>query len=515
MANFSLKQMTLQDYWHVFLRRKWMIFIPTGLVLALAIPGIEMITPIYQATASLIPEELKASDVLEEVSRVKSPKAERIDTAREKILSQSYLLKVAEKTELLTHLPPKIRQKLKTKHDVIIYMRRIIRFQSRGGIIYVIVQHPSPKQAMILANTIAQVYVDNTEAMRRNVTGKSYEFLDEQLKKQEEILRKTEQIYKTALEEGYIETLRSEDTGITGELKQLRLKRVDVEFNLANARNELKVAQETTGDGSSSAYVEPRVTMLEAQLAGLQTELDRLLVHFTEEWPEVVQKRDEIARVQKELMEARASSGIQMTREQRIKYWTDQVYSLSSQLTSLEDSIRNREQLLSSLPAVQLELERLKRDRDSAAETYSLLKSQRDAAMLTQAAELQQLGQVAEILDHAIEPRDPIKPNKRKYHMLALILGLMIGTGTAFLAEYFDQSIHSVADVRQHLGVPVLGTIPHARQGTRTSFEEWTPALAGMLVLGLLFGVVLMDMIMARLFARPPMMWLLATMMFQ
>ena len=515
MAGFSVKQMSLQDYWHVFLRRKWMIIIPTVIVLGLAIPGVEMITPIYQAKASLIPEEIKASDVLEEVSRVKSPRAEREDTAKEKLLSQSYLLEVAEKTELLKHLPPKIRTRLRHEHDIIGYMRSIVRLNSRGGIIYVTVEHPSPKQAMVLANSTAETYVKNTEANRRSVTGKSYDFLNQQLLKQEETLRKAEEAYQKAMEEKYADTLKGEDTGISGELKQLRQTKIEVELKLADAQRSLKEAEERDIGAVQSSYADPHVTTLEAEISGLQTQLNRLLMSFTDEWPEVVQKREELTRLQSELTEARAYSGVQMTREQRIEYWGHELRTLSGKLQTLEDKIDMREKVLATLPASLMEVNRLKTDMDSATETYTLLKTNRDAAMITQAAELENLGQVAAILDRAIEPRDPIKPKKRKYHMLALALGIMIGTGTAFLAEYFDQSIHSADDIKRHLGVPVLGTIPHIRQGERPNLQALTPHLAGLLVLGLLLGIFAMDMVMAQILSQPSILSRLAGLMFQ
>lgn len=53
----------------------------------------------------------------------------------------------------------------------------------------------------------------------------------------------------------------------------------------------------------------------------------------------------------------------------------------------------------------------------------------------------------------------PVAPNPVLNIAIAVVLGLMIGVGLAFLLEYLDNSITSEDDVDKHLELPVLGVI--------------------------------------------------------
>lgn len=55
----------------------------------------------------------------------------------------------------------------------------------------------------------------------------------------------------------------------------------------------------------------------------------------------------------------------------------------------------------------------------------------------------------------------PVAPNPILNIAIAVVLGLMIGIGLAFLLAYLDNSLTTEDDVEKHLGLPVLGVISH------------------------------------------------------
>ncbi|MDB8987062.1 Wzz/FepE/Etk N-terminal domain-containing protein [Parabacteroides merdae] len=66
-----------------------------------------------------------------------------------------------------------------------------------------------------------------------------------------------------------------------------------------------------------------------------------------------------------------------------------------------------------------------------------------------------------EVIDHAITPQKPIKPNKLMNIAIAAVLGVMIGLFIVFLLEYMDNKIKTPQDIEKHLGLPILGVIPN------------------------------------------------------
>lgn len=66
----------------------------------------------------------------------------------------------------------------------------------------------------------------------------------------------------------------------------------------------------------------------------------------------------------------------------------------------------------------------------------------------------------ATLWERAVPPESPASPNLPLNTLLALVLGLMLGVGLAFLLEYLDDSWRSPEEVEQISGVPTFGIIP-------------------------------------------------------
>ena len=57
------------------------------------------------------------------------------------------------------------------------------------------------------------------------------------------------------------------------------------------------------------------------------------------------------------------------------------------------------------------------------------------------------------------ENPNPVKPNKIMNIAIAMVVGLMIGVGLAFLLEYLDTTMKTEQDVEDILGLPILGLV--------------------------------------------------------
>jgi capsular polysaccharide biosynthesis protein len=64
------------------------------------------------------------------------------------------------------------------------------------------------------------------------------------------------------------------------------------------------------------------------------------------------------------------------------------------------------------------------------------------------------------VWEYATVPEAPVSPDPVRNGLLALGLGLMLGTGLAFLLEYLDDSWRSPEEVEQISGIPTFGVIP-------------------------------------------------------
>ena len=72
-----------------------------------------------------------------------------------------------------------------------------------------------------------------------------------------------------------------------------------------------------------------------------------------------------------------------------------------------------------------------------------------------------------EVIDTAIVPTSPIKPNKMMNIIVAAVLGVMIGLFIIFIMEYMDNKLKKPEDIEKHLGLTLLGVIPNENIGKK------------------------------------------------
>jgi capsular polysaccharide biosynthesis protein len=69
----------------------------------------------------------------------------------------------------------------------------------------------------------------------------------------------------------------------------------------------------------------------------------------------------------------------------------------------------------------------------------------------------------ATVWERAAVPQSPVSPDLIRNVFLALVMGLMLGVGLAFLLNYLDDSWSSADEVEQFSGVPTFGVVPKSK----------------------------------------------------
>lgn len=65
-----------------------------------------------------------------------------------------------------------------------------------------------------------------------------------------------------------------------------------------------------------------------------------------------------------------------------------------------------------------------------------------------------------EVIDKAIVPKNPIKPNKTMNIAIAMVLGVMVSVFIIFLIEALNTKVKEPKDIEEKLGIPVFGVVP-------------------------------------------------------
>jgi len=69
------------------------------------------------------------------------------------------------------------------------------------------------------------------------------------------------------------------------------------------------------------------------------------------------------------------------------------------------------------------------------------------------------------LVEPALKPSEPIRPRTKLNVALALVLGVILGVGLAYMREFLDRSVKTPEELERAAGVPVVGTIPPFRAG--------------------------------------------------
>lgn len=72
-----------------------------------------------------------------------------------------------------------------------------------------------------------------------------------------------------------------------------------------------------------------------------------------------------------------------------------------------------------------------------------------------------------QVIDKAILPQFPTKPNKTMNTAIGFIFGMALGLGIVIFMEFLDDTLKTAEDVKEHLDMPVIGMIPSFQQRER------------------------------------------------
>ena len=118
---------------------------------------------------------------------------------------------------------------------------------------------------------------------------------------------------------------------------------------------------------------------------------------------------------------------------------------------------------IEAAPVREGELTALTRDYETLQQTYRNLLQKKEESQISANLEKRQIGEQFRILDPARSPEKPVSPDRPRLYVIALFAALAIGLGLAAVAEYFDRSLRTEADVRAALNLLVLATVPYMR----------------------------------------------------
>ena len=434
--------------WH---RRKCPGLLVFVALLSLVTPVARSLPDIYESTATVLVEHQQTP-----VGLV-GPSADgeletRLHTISERILSRTRLYELVTQFDLY----PELRQRA-TPDAVAEQMRRDIQLQFNG------VRQPTGLEATIafslsyrgrdpetvarVTNALAALYVEENARMREQQTAGTTEFLQAQLEDAKQQLA-TQERRMIAFKEHHIGDLPEQQVANLAALERLN-EQVRV---INNRRDEL--TKQTTGLSDASGDT------VSARLARLQQELANLRTRDTDEHPDVVRVRNEIAGLERQLAAHGGGPGGPASQPIPGSPAESELATLRNEAQGLQSRIATYQQRIENAPLIEQELQQLSQDYAAAKDLYQSLLQRYEGAQLAERMDQRLQGEQFRILDPAVASLQPVGPHRFRLLLMGLMGSLAAAVGAALLAETVDTSFHTVDDVRAITTVPVLVSIP-------------------------------------------------------
>ena len=309
--------------------------------------------------------------------------------------------------------------------------------------------------AHAVPNATAALFISRRQNVKTQEARSTVAFLDDQLD--------TLGVQMRALEAG-LQRFREGESVISpeaeGEAQVNRLARFQAERDVKEAEHrslsvlmtEVQQAKPQPDDpspyrrllGFPTIFINPAAGQLLGSLNEVENQRAELLTRLTPQDPDV------------QILTVR----IRELEEQLRGLTTTYLQGLSNEIASLNAVLGRNAEELKRIPAREIEYARQRRQAKVTEDIYTELQSRRKEAQIIAAVQ----DPTVRVVDPAIVPIKPIKPNKPFNIALALLLGLALGMAAGFLRETLDTTIHTREELQSESGtVPILGTIPRIR----------------------------------------------------
>ncbi len=489
------EQIDLRDYLRVIMKRRWTIITVFVVMVITVTIHVYTATPIYEAGARLIIDKENPNVVsIQEVMAVDASGTDYYQTQYKIIESRSVAREVIKrlhldeseeffpkpKDDLISNFKSSIRETtsfwigsvtslLKTEEVtseasepyesdftlVSTFINRVkIEPIRNSRLLDIKFQTKDPVLAAKIVNTIARAYIDQNLDTKLKAIQDAVKWLHTRIEDERKRVEKAEQALLQYKERHSIITDFSEEVEtITAEkLAQISEEVVKAETKRVEAETRYKQAMALSGTPDMLDSI-PEVMKnnvirdikkIEMELYQRMSELSK---KYGKKHPQMVATGSELKTLQK-----RKDKEVQRV----INSLRNEYKVAQARENSLKAALDKQKRESLDLNQKAIDYGVLHRDAESARQMYELLINRFKETSLTQDMKTGNI----RVIDPAEVPRDPVRPRKRLNILLAIIVGLVTGTGLAFFFEYLDNTIKLPEDIKRYLNIPYLGPVP-------------------------------------------------------
>lgn len=335
----------------------------------------------------------------------------------------------------------------------ILYNNRSIAPVRLSLVVNILYTHPDPEVAAIVANYFAEEFIDFNRNKQIEGSMRAVEDLRSQADQQMAKIKEME-MRVADFKEKYdtLSVERSQDI----DNQQL----ISLNARLENDKqiyDETKILVEQIEQARNNGEplwelnfisTRPQVQELLNRLTLNKIEIATLSKKFRDKHPTMISATEQLQQTSSALERAVDSAAASIRNEYE---------RATSNFENSRLRLAQKQKELIELDRIRPEYNVLVRDLEVSQQLYNHYYNRLQQATVKVTTE----GQTARIIDRAVQPVRPFKPNVTMNLIIGLVLGTGVGFGLVFLLAFLDDKVKSAFDVESTLGVPLIGIVPH------------------------------------------------------
>jgi len=481
------RQMTMEDYTGILRRRKWLLIIPAILLSAAAYLVSVKIPNRYESVTSVLIEEKRVSDSIVKPI-LTGDSSQKLTTMKEQILSRTRLQPIVERFGLFSDMGLSIGDRITKLHDAIKVTPTAAMEGTRADSLpgfSILVTLNDPRLAQQVCSEILNMFVEEDIQSGAIENTKVVDFLDKQV--EEAQLKMNAQDAKLAefkrrnlgslpdQEAANLNLLTATNTQMDAVTQSLGREEQNKAMFESQLSQQLAAFRATKQTGAASPVT------IDTELRQKQDELAKLQEKFTDDWPDVKAKKEEIKELRKRMADAEAANKLNPPVKEKEEPSStasviepEAIQKLRAEISVSNLAIQEKKNTQQKLqeyyriyqsrvqisPMVEQEYSELTRDNISAKADYDILIHKRNDSGMSVALQRRQEGGGFKPLDPASLPDRPAYPNRPLFAAGGFGGGLGLGLAMILLLEMRDKSFWTESDVEALLKVPTLAMVP-------------------------------------------------------
>ena len=479
------REQTIDDYISILRRRLWLILIP-----AMVAPGIGFgisyfFPPKYTSTSTVLVEEPKVPGNLVQPI-ITEDALRRITGLEQEVLSRNRLQTVVERLGLAKTAEEAdgVMGAIRAGVDITPVPLTTSATTSKKASLpnqtdvpgfNVGLTYSNARVAQQLCNQITSMLIEENLKAREQVAQGTTDFLTRQVEEAKHAL--DEQDAKLAAFKRQYGGQLPEDADSNLKVLMGLNSQLDASTQAINRAQQDKAYAGSLLETQLAAWKASASTnspqSLQQQLANLRALLMQLEARYTDDYPDVIKTKADIAEVRKQLNEVASAkpdvsdSKVNLAEPPDIRQLRVQIHQYEEAIQQgeanqkrLQDQIKVYEGRVALSPAIEEEYKKLTRDYDSAQKFYDGLLTKTSESEMSTQMEQQQQGEQFNLLNPADLPTKPSFPNRPLFAGGGLGAGLALGLGLTIWLEFKDKSIRNELDVEAVMELPTLVSLP-------------------------------------------------------